>query len=154
MTDKLTPSSAFTVVVYAGDIAARSCKLCRRMLQLTLLILNAAQIPEYRVDRRCCRPQTAEQRPLAVVDATDKPAVNITEILKLVPGRISTEVDARLRPATLKPVYRQRAVKRIIKLPYNDAGIKQTTYPRSGWRPPGKSICAVEQLEKKASTAT
>ncbi|GAB3917914.1 hypothetical protein GCM10029976_002760 [Kribbella albertanoniae] len=54
------------------------------------------------------------------MDATDKLAVNIgLEILKLVPGRISTEVDARLSYDTEASIAK---AKRLIKL-YNDAGI-------------------------------
>ncbi|WP_348250987.1 transaldolase family protein, partial [Salmonella enterica] len=55
-----------------------------------------------------------------VVDATDKLAVNIgLEILKLAPGRISSEVDARLSYDTEAAIAKG---KRIIKL-YNDAGM-------------------------------
>ncbi|MBJ7883230.1 transaldolase family protein, partial [Gelidibacter salicanalis] len=55
-----------------------------------------------------------------IADAADKLAVNIgLEILKLVPGRISTEVDARLSYDTVASVAK---AKRLIKL-YNDAGI-------------------------------
>ncbi|MDN8896742.1 transaldolase family protein, partial [Staphylococcus aureus] len=64
------------------------------------LILNAAQIPEYRklIDEAIAwaRGQSSD-REQQIADAADKLAVNIgLEILKLVPGRISTEVDARL----------------------------------------------------------
>ncbi len=63
--------------------------------------------------------QQSNDRAQQIVDATDKLAVNIgLEILKLVPGRISTEVDARLS-------YDEASIakaKRLIKL-YNDAGI-------------------------------
>ncbi len=45
--------------------------------------------------------QQSNDRAQQIVDATDKLAVNIgLEILKLVPGRISTEVDARLSDDT------------------------------------------------------
>ena len=62
----------------------------------------------------------SNDRAQQVVDATDKLAVNIgLEILKLVPGRISTEVDARLSYDTEASIAK---AKRLIKL-YNDAGI-------------------------------
>jgi len=71
------------------------------MPQPTLLsFFNAAQIPEYRKlidDAVAWAKQQSNDRAQQIVDATDKLAVNIgLEILKLVPGRISTEVDARL----------------------------------------------------------
>ncbi|MFP3700409.1 transaldolase B, partial [Burkholderia sp. SIMBA_013] len=87
------------------------------------LILNAAQIPEYRKlidDAVAWAKQQSNDRAQQIVDATDKLAVNIgLEILKLVPGRISTEVDARLSYDTEASIAK---AKRLIKL-YNDAGI-------------------------------
>ena len=78
------------------------------------------------------------------MDATDKLAVNIgLEILKLVPRRISTEVDARLSYDTEASIAK---AKRLIKL-YNDAGISNDRIliklaSRQGIR-------AAEQLEKE-----
>ena len=55
-----------------------------------------------------------------LIDAEDKLAVNIgLEILKIVPGRISTEVDARLSYDTQATVEKAR---KLIAL-YNAAGI-------------------------------
>lgn len=83
------------------------------------------------------------------MDATDKLAVNIgLEILKLVPGRISTEVDARLSYDTEASIAK---AKRLIKL-YNDAGISNDRILIKLVSPQG--IRAAEQLEKKASTVT
>jgi transaldolase len=80
-----------------------------------------------------------------VVDATDKLAVNIgLEILKLIPGRISTEVDARLSYDTDASIAK---AKRLIKL-YNDAGISNDRILiklASTWQ----GIRAAEQLEKE-----
>ncbi|MDQ5891968.1 MAG: transaldolase, partial [Pseudomonadota bacterium] len=80
-----------------------------------------------------------------VVDATDKLAVNIgLEILKLIPGRISTEVDARLSYDTEASVAK---AKHLIKL-YNDAGISNERILiklASTWQ----GIRAAEQLEKE-----
>ncbi|VEC87036.1 transaldolase B [Raoultella ornithinolytica] len=62
----------------------------------------------------------SSDRAQQIIDASDKLAVNIgLEILKLIPGRISTEVDARLSYDTQASIAK---AKRIIKL-YNDAGI-------------------------------
>lgn len=112
------------------------------------LILNAAQIPEYRKlidDAVAWAKQQSSDRAQQVVDATDKLAVNIgLEILKLVPGRISTEVDARLSYDTEASIAK---AKRIIKL-YNDAGISNDRILiklASTWQ----GIRAAEQLEKE-----
>jgi transaldolase len=71
--------------------------------------------------------------------------VNIgLEILKLVPGRISTEVDARLSYDTEASIAK---AKRLIKL-YNDAGISNDRILiklASTWQ----GIRAAEQLEKE-----
>lgn len=84
-----------------------------------------------------------------MVAACDKLAVNFgTEILKIVPGRVSTEVDARLsfdkekvlRSAPLVDLYQQQGVEKsriLIKL-------------ASTW----EGVRAAEELEKKVSTAT
>ncbi len=89
--------------------------------------------------------QQSNDRAQQIVDATDKLAVNIgLEILKLVPGRISTEVDARLSYDTEASIAK---AKRLIKL-YNDAGISndriliKLASTRQGIR-------AAEQLEKE-----
>ncbi len=66
------------------------------------------------------------------------------EILKLIPGRISTEVDARLSYDTEASIAK---AKRIIKL-YNDAGISNDRILiklASTWQ----GIRAAEQLEKE-----
>ncbi len=81
------------------------------MPPLTLpLILGAAQIPEYRKlidDAVAWARSQSSDRAQQILDASDKLAVNIgLEILKLIPGRISTEVDARL-PATPKRLSRK-----------------------------------------------
>lgn len=112
------------------------------------LILNAAQIPEYRKlidDAVAWAKQQSNDRAQQIVDATDKLAVNIgLEILKLVPGRISTEVDARLSYDTEASIAK---AKRLIKL-YNDAGISNDRILiklASTWQ----GIRAAEQLEKE-----
>ncbi len=77
--------------------------------------------------------------------AMDKVAVNFgLEILKIVPGRVSTEVDARLSFHTEKTIEKAR---KIIKL-YNDNGIKNDQVLikiASTWQ----GIRAAEILEKE-----
>ena len=84
------------------------------------------------------------------MDATDKLAVNIgLEILKLVPGRISTEVDARLSYDTEASIAK---AKRLIKM-YNDAGISNDRILIK-LASTAQGIRAAEQLEKTVSTVT
>ncbi|ATA26629.1 transaldolase [Brenneria goodwinii] len=148
MTDKLTSLRQFTTVVAdTGDIAAMKLYQPQDATTNPSLILNAAQIPEYRklIDEAIAwaRDQS-DSREQQVIDASDKLAVNIgLEILKLIPGRISTEVDARLSYDTEASVAK---AKRLIKL-YNDAGISNDRILiklASTWQ----GIRAAEQLEK------
>ncbi|ADN00119.1 transaldolase [Dickeya dadantii] len=149
MTDKLTSLRQFTTVVAdTGDIAAMKLYQPQDATTNPSLILNAAQIPEYRAlidDAVAWARAQSDKREQQVVDATDKLAVNIgLEILKLIPGRISTEVDARLSYDTKASVAK---AKRLIKL-YNDAGISNDRILiklASTWQ----GICAAEQLEKE-----
>ena len=134
MTDKLTSLRQFTTVVAdTGDIAAMKLYQPQDATTNPSLILNAAQIPEYRKlidDAVAWAKQQSNDRAQQIVDATDKLAVNIgLEILKLVPGRISTEVDARLSYDTDASIAK---AKRLIKL-------------ASTWQ----GIRAAEQLEKE-----
>ncbi len=100
MTDKLTSLRQYTTVVAdTGDIAAMKLYQPQDATTNPSLILGAAQIPEYRklIDDAVewARGQSSD-RAQQIIDASDKLAVNIgLEILKLIPGRISTEVDAR-----------------------------------------------------------
>lgn len=133
---------------YTGDIAAMKLYQPQDATTNPSLILNAAQIPEYRKlidDAVAWAKQQSNDRAQQIVDATDKLAVNIgLEILKLVPGRISTEVDARLSYDTEASIAK---AKRLIKL-YNDAGISNDRILiklASTWQ----GIRAAEQLEKE-----
>ncbi|MGY0156984.1 transaldolase [Edwardsiella tarda] len=149
MTDKLTSLRQLTTVVAdTGDIAAMKQYQPQDATTNPSLILNAAQIPEYRklIDDAIAwaRSQSGD-RAQQIVDASDKLAVNIgLEILKLIPGRISTEVDARLSYDTEASVAK---AKRLIKL-YNDAGISNDRILiklASTWQ----GIRAAERLEKE-----
>lgn len=149
MTDKLTSLRQLTTVVAdTGDIAAMKLYKPQDATTNPSLILNAAQIPEYRSlieDAVKWAREQSSKREQQLVDATDKLAVNIgLEILKLIPGRISTEVDARLSYDTEASVAK---AKRLIKL-YNDAGISNDRILiklASTWQ----GIRAAEQLEKE-----
>lgn len=149
MTDKLTSLRQLTTVVAdTGDIAAMKLYKPQDATTNPSLILNAAQIPEYRSlieDAVKWAREQSSKREQQLVDATDKLAVNIgLEILKLIPGRISTEVDARLSYNTEASVAKAN---HLIKL-YNDAGISNDRILiklASTWQ----GIRAAEQLEKE-----
>jgi transaldolase len=149
MTDKLTSLRQMTqVVADTGDIAAMKLYQPQDATTNPSLILSAAQIPEYRklIDEAIAwaRDQSSDHDQ-QITDAADKLAVNIgLEILKLVPGRISTEVDARLSYDTDASVAK---AKHLIKL-YNDAGITNDRILiklASTWQ----GIRAAEKLEKE-----
>lgn len=137
-----------TVVADTGDIAAMKLYQPQDATTNPSLILGAAQIPEYRKlidDAVAWARSQSSDRAQQILDASDKLAVNIgLEILKLIPGRISTEVDARLSYDTEASIAK---AKRIIKL-YNDAGISNDRILiklASTWQ----GIRAAEQLEKE-----
>lgn len=89
-----------TVVADTGDIDAIAKYQPQDATTNPSLILKAADIPEYApliddaIAYAKAMSQDTEQQ---VADAGDRLAVNIgKEILNVIPGRISTEVDARL----------------------------------------------------------
>ncbi|MFZ4833565.1 transaldolase [Rouxiella sp. Mn2063] len=149
MTDKLTSLRQLTkVVADTGDIAAMKLYQPQDATTNPSLILNAAQIPEYRKlidDAIAWAREQSSDRDQQIIDTADKLAVNIgLEILKLVPGRISTEVDARLSYDTEASIAKAH---RLIKL-YNDAGISNDRILiklASTWQ----GIRAAEKLEKE-----
>ena len=112
------------------------------------LILKAAQIAEYTpliqqaIDYAKTQSNNKEQQ---IQDACDMLAVNIgKEILQIIPGRISTEVDARLSYDTERSIAKAR---QLIKM-YNDAGIANDRIfikLASTW----EGIRAAEMLEKE-----
>lgn len=149
MTDKLTSLRQMTqVVADTGDIAAMKLYQPQDATTNPSLILSAAQIPEYLklIDEAIgwARNQSND-RDQQINDAADKLAVNIgLEILRLIPGRISTEVDARLSYDTDAGVAK---AKRLITL-YNDAGITNDRILiklAATWQ----GIRAAERLEKE-----
>jgi len=124
MTDQLAQLSKFTVVVAdTGDI--NSIKKYKPTDATTnpSLLYQAAQMPEYK-ELISDAIQYAKQFPAEtqLENALDKLAVNFgTEILSIVPGLVSTEVDARLSFDTEASVAKAR---HLIKL-YEQRGIKK-----------------------------
>jgi len=114
-----------------------------RIYQQYFMVSNAAQllIDEAIAYAKAQSADKAQQ----LIDAEDKLAVNIgLEILKIVPGRISTEVDARLSYDTQATVEKAR---KLIAL-YNEAGISNDRILikiASTWQ----GIRAAEILEKE-----
>lgn len=113
-----------TVVADTGDVEEIAKYHPEDATTNPSLILKAAQLADYKdlIDSSIAyaKSQSADKAQ-QVVDTCDMLAVNIgKEILKIVPGRISTEVDARLSYDTEKSVIKAR---QLIKM-YNDAGIK------------------------------
>lgn len=149
MSNKLSQLKEFTTIVAdTGDITAIKDYLPEDATTNPSLMLKAAQIPEYApfIDQAIAwAKEQSNDKAQQVIDASDKLAVIVgTEILKYIPGRISTEVDARLsydKEATIEKA------RRLIKL-YEDAGISKDRVlikAASTW----EGIKAAEELEKE-----
>ena len=112
-----------TVVADTGDIEAMHRYQPEDATTNPSLILKAAQIAGYTplIDGAIAYAKTqSTTKEQQVQDACDMLAVNIgKEILNIIPGRISTEVDARLSYDTQASLAKAR---QLIKM-YNDAGI-------------------------------
>ncbi|WP_019028524.1 transaldolase [Colwellia piezophila] len=137
-----------TVVADTGDIEAIAKFQPQDATTNPSLLLKAAALPNYQglvkdaVTWAKTQSASAEQQ---VIDAADKLSVLIgLEILKIVPGRISTEVDARLSfdtKASMAKAYKLIAM-------YNEAGISNDRILiklASTW----EGIKAAEQLERE-----
>jgi transaldolase len=114
-----------TVVADTGDIEAIARYKPMDATTNPSLLLKAAQMPQYRehVDAAIIygkqRANDAQQQTRLILD---KIAVNFgVEILKIIPGRVSTEVDARLSFDTAATLERARS---LIEL-YAEAGIER-----------------------------
>ncbi|WPC75722.1 transaldolase [Vibrio porteresiae] len=137
-----------TVVADTGEIDAIKKYQPEDATTNPSLILKAAQIAEYAplIDQAVkAAKELSSDKAQQLEDACDMLAVNIgKEILKTIPGRISTEVDARLSYNTEASVIKAR---KLIKL-YNDAGISNDRILiklASTW----EGIRAAEILEKE-----
>ncbi|GAB2651224.1 transaldolase [Vibrio panuliri] len=137
-----------TVVADTGEIDAIKKYQPEDATTNPSLILKAAQIEEYAplIDQAIeyAKAQSSDKEQ-QVQDACDMLAVNIgKEILTTIPGRISTEVDARLSYDMEGSVAKAR---QLIKM-YNDAGISNDRILiklASTW----EGIRAAEILEKE-----
>ncbi|KAE9527504.1 MULTISPECIES: transaldolase [Testudinibacter] len=136
------------VVADTGDIEAIKTYQPQDATTNPSLILSASSLPQYAPlidDAIAYAKQQSDDKKQQLIDAEDKLAVNIgLEILKIVPGRISTEVDARMSYDTAATIEKAR---KLIKL-YNQAGISNERILikiASTWQ----GIRAAEVLEKE-----
>ncbi|OOF37095.1 MULTISPECIES: transaldolase [Rodentibacter] len=149
MTTQLDSLRSMTVVVAdTGDIDAIKKYQPQDATTNPSLILSASALPQYAplIDEAISYAKAqSSDKAQQLIDAEDKLAVNIgLEILKIVPGRISTEVDARLSYNTQATVEKAR---KLIAL-YNAAGISNDRILikiASTWQ----GIRAAEILEKE-----
>ena len=115
--------SMTTIVADTGDIEAIRHHQPQDATTNPSLLLKAASLPEYApliADALAWGKAQSANPEQQARDAMDKLAVNVgLEVLKIVPGRISTEVDARLSFDTDATVLKAR---KLIGL-YNQAGI-------------------------------
>ncbi|HHW7446080.1 transaldolase [Pasteurella canis] len=149
MTTQLDSLRNMTVVVAdTGDIEAIKKYQPEDATTNPSLILSASALPQYASlidDAIAYAKAKSDCSKQQLIDAEDKLAVNIgLEILKIVPGRISTEVDARLSYDTEATIEK---AKKLIAL-YNEAGIGNERILikiASTWQ----GIRAAEVLEKQ-----
>ena len=149
MSTKLDQLRALTTVVAdTGDIEAISKYQPEDATTNPSLILKAAEIAEYAPlidDAIAYAKSKTDVKAEQIEEACDKLAVNIgKEILNVVPGRISTEVDACLSYNTEASLAKAR---KLVKM-YNDAGITNDRILiklASTW----EGIRAAEILEKE-----
>lgn len=149
MTTQLDSLRQMTVVVAdTGDIDAIKKYQPQDATTNPSLILSASALPQYAplIDEAVAYAKAqSNDKAQQLIDAEDKLAVNIgLEILKIVPGRISTEVDAQLSYNTQATVEKAR---KLIAL-YNAAGISNDRILikiASTWQ----GIRAAEILEKE-----
>ncbi|MFI3246942.1 MAG: transaldolase [Ferrimonas sp.] len=137
-----------TIVADTGDIEAIRRYMPEDATTNPSLILKASQIVEYEglIADAVTYAQAQSNNPAQQLeDAADKLAVNIgLEILKLIPGRISTEVDARLSFDTQASLAKARKLMSL----YQQAGISSERILiklASTW----EGIRAAEQLEQE-----
>ena len=112
-----------TIVADTGDIEAIHHHQPQDATTNPSLLFKAATLPEYVpliADAISWAKSNSNDRVLQARDAMDKLAVDVgLEVLKYVPGRISTEVDARLSFDTAATLNKAR---KLIRL-YNEMGV-------------------------------
>jgi transaldolase len=149
MTNQLAQLKKMTTVVAdTGDIEAIAKFQPQDATTNPSLLLKAAGLPNYQhllTQSAEWAKQQSTDKAQQVIDAADKLSVLIgLEILKTVPGRISTEVDSRLsfdRQASIEKAHKLIAM-------YNEAGISNDRILiklASTW----EGIKAAEELEKE-----
>lgn len=124
MTNLLEQLKSMTAIVAdTGDIEAIRRHCPEDATTNPSLLLKAATLPEYApliADAIAWAKAQSNKREQQTHDAMDKLAVDVgVEVLKIVPGRISTEVDSRLSFDTLGTLAKAR---KLIQL-YNEAGV-------------------------------
>lgn len=124
MSNLLEQLTSMTVIVAdTGDIDAIRRHLPVDATTNPSLLFKAAALPEYAPlisDAIAWAKAQSNHREQQLKDAMDKLAVDVgLEVLKIVPGYISTEVDARLSFDTEVTLRRARQLLRL----YNEAGI-------------------------------
>ncbi len=136
------------VVADTGDIDAIKTYQPEDATTNPSLILSASALPQYAplIDEAVAYAKAkSNDKAQQLIDAEDKLAVNIgLEILKVVKGRISTEVDARYSYDTEKTIAKARKLMAL----YNEAGISNDRILikiASTWQ----GIRAAEILEKE-----
>jgi len=142
-----------TVVADSGDIESIRHFEPQDATTNPSLILKAADLPQYQnliKDALDYARKQGGSKEAQVINATDKLAVNIgAEILKSVPGRVSTEVDARL--SFNRDLCIEKA-RKLIGL-YQDHGIDKSRILiklASTW----EGIQAAKELEKEGINCT
>ncbi|WP_028862395.1 transaldolase [Psychromonas aquimarina] len=137
-----------TVVADTGDVEAIAKFQPQDATTNPSLLLKAASLEQYQpLLLQACdwAKQQSNDLQLQTVDAADKLSVLIgLEILKIVPGRISTEVDARLSFDTQASIDKARKLMSL----YKEAGIDNSRILiklASTW----EGIKAAEALEKE-----
>ena len=149
MTDQLSQLKKMTTVVAdTGDIEAIAKFKPQDATTNPSLLLKAAALPNYKylLDQAVAWAKTqTNNKNEQLLEAADKLSVLIgLEILKTVPGRISTEVDARLSFDSQATIEKAR---KLIAM-YNNAGIENNRILikiASTW----EGIKAAEQLEQE-----
>lgn len=149
MSNKLQQLREMTVVVAdTGDIQAVKRYRPQDATTNPSLLLKAAQQPEYAMylmDAAAVAARRGGSNGEQLTDSVDRFAVSIgAEILKTVPGRVSTEVDARLSFDTDAMIAKAR---KLVGL-YNEMGIgndRLLIKVASTW----EGIRAAAQLEKQ-----
>lgn len=136
------------MVADTGDIDAIAKHKPQDATTNPSLLFKAAQMPAYQtlVDEAIAYGQSKSHREEELIDAIiDKLSVNFgCRILELIPGRVSTEVDARLSFDTAKTIAKARE---LIEL-YQESGISRERILikiASTW----EGIRAAERLEQK-----